>query len=125
MLWNLFNFFTDATTGTTDETTGGNWVTWVIFGALIILCVVMMIVPQRKAKKAQEEMQAKIRVGATIMTAGGIIGEIVSMKEDTITIETSKAGTKIRFLKSAVRSVDVRAADKNAPQTAEESAESK
>jgi acyl-ACP thioesterase len=48
--------------------------------------------------------------------------EILSLPRlgDTITVETSKAGTKIRFLKSAVRSVDVRAADKRAPQQTEE-----
>ena len=56
---------------------------------------------------------------------GGIIGEIVSMKEDTVTIETSKAGTKIRFLKTAIRSVDVRASEKNAPAPTETDSENK
>ena len=62
-------------------------------------------------------MRSSLQVGDEVTTIGGIIGEIVSMKEDTITIVTSKAGTKIRFLKSAVRSVDVSAAEKNAPKT--------
>ena len=39
------------------------------------------------------------------------IGEVVSVKGETVTIETSKAGTKIRFLKGAIRTVDVKAAD--------------
>ena len=53
-----------------------------------------------------------LAVGDEVTTIGGIIGEIVSIKDETVTIETSKAGTKIRFLKTAIRSVDVSAASK-------------
>ena len=49
--------------------------------------------------------------GADITTIGGIIGKIVSIKDETIVIETSRDGTKIRILRSAVRCVDVRAED--------------
>ena len=42
---------------------------------------------------------------------GGIIGKIVSIKEETCVIETSHERTKIRILKSAVSRVDVKAED--------------
>ena len=112
MLWNLFNFFTDAATGTTDGTTTdgtttGGWGTWIIFGIMMVICVVMMIVPQRKAKKAQAEMQAKIRIGATIMTAGGIIGEIIQMDSEYVWIATGLGEDKIvmQFVQRAISSV--------------------
>ena len=56
-------------------------------------------------------MRNNLQVGDEITTIGGVIGKIVSIKEETITIETSHDRTKIRFLRSAVRCVDVKAED--------------
>ena len=82
---------------------------------MLVVCVVafyfFLIRPQRKQEKEQNDMRNSLAVGDEITTIGGIIGQIVSMKDETITIETSKDRTKIRFLKSAVRSVDVKAED--------------
>ncbi len=101
----------------TEPGAGGGWMTWVILIVFVLFFYFFIIRPQRKQEKEAAAMRNALEVGDEITTIGGIIGEIVSMKEDTITIETSKHGTKIRFLKNAVRSVDVRAADKNAPKS--------
>ena len=101
-----------------------DWIMTILMIVVLVGMFFFMSRSQKKQQRAVDDMRNNLQVGDEITTIGGIIGEIVSMKEDTITIETSKAGTKIRFLKSAVRSVDVRAADKNAPQT-EESTENK
>ena len=82
---------------------------------MIVLLVVVFFFMYRSNKKQEQqanEMRNNLEVGDEITTIGGIVGEIVSIKEDTIVIETSKAGTKIRFLKTAVRSVDISAAMK-------------
>lgn len=82
---------------------------------MLVVCVVafyfFLIRPQRKQEKEAAAMRNNLHVGDEITTIGGVIGQIVSMKDETITIETSKDRTKIRFLKSAVRSVDVKAED--------------
>ena len=70
-----------------------------------------MIRPQKKQEKETNDMRNNLKVGDEITTIGGIIGKVVSIKEETITIETSHDRTKIRFLKSAVRCVDVKAED--------------
>ena len=44
-------------------------------------------------------------------TIGGIIGKIVSIKEETCVIETAHDKTKIRILKTAISRVDVKAED--------------
>lgn len=110
-----------------DEATGSNASNpWPSIGMIVVFVIIfyfLIIRPSRKQQKDEAAMRNALEVGDEITTIGGIIGEIVSMKEDTITVETSKAGTKIRFLKSAVRSVDVRAADKYAPQQLEDNAE--
>ena len=111
MLWNLFNFFADASTGTgtgtgTDQQ-GGGWGIYIVFGVMIVLMIVMMIVPQRKAKKQQEEMNKKLGVGVTIMTIGGIIGEIIQMDNEHIWLATGLGEDKIvmQFTQKAIHSI--------------------
>ena len=85
----------------------------ILMVALVGIMYFMMIRPQKKKQKEEQAMRDNVQVGDEITTIGGVIGEIVSIKDETITIETSRDRTKIRFLRSAVRSVDVRAEDKN------------
>ena len=67
--------------------------------------------PQKKQENEAAQMRSNLQVGDEITTIGGIIGKIISIKDETILIETSKDKTKIRLLKTAVRSVDVKAED--------------
>mgnify|MGYP002508830678 CR=1 FL=1 len=71
----------------------------------------LMIRPENKRKKEAEELRNNISVGDRITTIGGIIGKVVSIKDETFVLETTKDKTKIRFLKGAIRSVDVKIAD--------------
>lgn len=82
---------------------------------MLVLVVVFfyffMIRPQKKKEKEEAQMRDNLEVGDEITTIGGIIGKIVSIKDETFVLETTKDKTKIRFLKGAIRSVDVKAAD--------------
>ena len=89
------------------ETAGSILIIIVMFVALYFF----MIRPQKKQEKEQNEMRNTLSVGDEITTIGGIIGKVVSIKEETVTIETSHDRTKIRNLKSAVKTVDVKAED--------------
>lgn len=70
-----------------------------------------MIRPQKKQERETNEMRNNLTVGDEITTIGGIIGKVISIKEETVMIETGHDRTKIRILKTAVRSVDVKAED--------------
>ena len=85
--------------------------TILIIVLFVVVVYFLMIRPQKKQEKETKNMRDNLQVGDEITTIGGIIGKIVSIKEETITIETSHDRTKIRFLRSAVRSVDVKAED--------------
>ena len=83
-------------------------------GLLVVMFVVFYffgIRPQKKQEKETAAMRNSLQVGDEITTIGGIIGKIVSIKDETCVIETTRAGTKIRILKSAVSRVDVKAED--------------
>lgn len=79
--------------------------------AIIAVFYFFMYRPQKKQEKEARNLMDSLQIGDEITTHSGIIGKIVSMKDETVTIETSKDKTKIRFLKSAIARVDVKAED--------------
>lgn len=86
----------------------------IILIALIAVFAVAMIIPMMKNKKQEKkdaQMRDEIQPGDEVTTIGGIIGKVVSVKGETFVLETTKDKTKIRFLKGAIRSVDVKIAD--------------
>ena len=87
----------------------------IILALVVVVFYFLLIRPQKKQEQQQNQMRAGLQVGDEITTIGGIIGKITSIKGETVTIETSKDKTKIRFLKSAVRSVDVKAEESAVP----------
>jgi preprotein translocase subunit YajC len=81
---------------------------------VVVLFGVMMFFQHRSQKKRDKETQDMyngLSVGDEVTTIGGIIGKIVSIKEETCVIETTKDRTHIRILKTAVSRVDVKAED--------------
>ena len=112
----MLNFFLDAAGATDAVAQEGGLMAQLSFPLMLVAMIAifyfLMIRPQKKQEKEAQEMRDSLAVGDEVTTIGGIIGEIVSIKDETVTIETSKAGTKIRFLKTAIRSVDVSAASK-------------
>ena len=87
----------------------GNLSSIIMLVVVVVAFYFLLIRPQKKQEKAANEMRNSLQKGDEITTIGGIVGKIVGMTDETITIETSKDKTKIRFFKSAVRSVDVKA----------------
>ena len=80
--------------------------------AMVAIFYFLMYRPQKKQEKEAIAMKNALEVGDEITTIGGIIGEIVSIKDETCVIETTKEKTKIRILKSAISKVDVKASEK-------------
>ena len=87
------------------------------YGTLIMIVVLIaffyffMIRPQKKQERRDAEMRDSLQVGDEVTTIGGIIGKVVSIKGETFVLETTKDKTKIRFLKAAIGTIDVKAAD--------------
>ena len=86
---------------------------------LFVIMYFLMIAPQKKQQRQDAEMRSSLAVGDEVTTIGGIIGKVISIKEETFVLETTKDRTKIRFLKGAVRNIDVKIADVAAAQAAE------
>ncbi len=101
----MFNSLAAATTGAMPQ--AGDYLTYIVnFLPIVILVVVFyffLIRPQKKRDKAEKEMRNSITVGDEISTIGGLVGRIVSIKDDTFVIETSGDRTKIKMYRWAIR----------------------
>ena len=67
-----------------------------LFGVMYFV----MIRPQKKKQK--EEQRDSIEVGDEITTIGGIVGRVVTVKDDSIIIETGADRNKIKIMRWAI-----------------------
>ncbi|MCR6513400.1 MAG: preprotein translocase subunit YajC [Clostridium sp.] len=64
----------------------------------------MILMPEKKRKKQYEKMMGELKVNDEVMTRGGVVGKIVAMDDEHITLETSSDRTKIKFVKNSIAS---------------------
>lgn len=96
---------TEAATGAAGGAMGGLGGTVVYLVLMIVFFYFVLIRPQKKREKQTRMMLNDMRPGDEIITIGGIMGNIVSIKEDRVVIETGANRTKLTFEKSAIKSV--------------------
>lgn len=75
---------------TGQEGGGAGIMLLVQFAAIIAIFYFLLIRPQRKAQQRHREMLAALKRGDEVMTEGGIIGEVVHIKEERVTIKTGE-----------------------------------
>lgn len=77
-----------------------------LFPMLIVMGVLIYFMwrGQKKEQKRRQEMVESVKVGDSIVTIGGIAGEVVAVKDDRFVIKTAES-TKLEIVKSAVSAV--------------------
>ena len=89
----------------TSTTGGGNNMSMILLLVVFFaLMYFLMIRPEKKKQKKVEAMRNALSVGDEIVTIGGIMGIVVNVTEDNITIETGEDKVRIQFKKWAVSS---------------------
>lgn len=73
------------------------------FILLIVVFYFVLIRPQRKRDKETQRMRNSLQVGDEIITVGGVVGLVVSIKEDTVVLETGGDRSTIRVKRWAVQ----------------------
>jgi preprotein translocase subunit YajC len=71
------------------------------FAFLFALFYFLLIRPQQKARKRHQEFLAKLKKGDRVITSSGIIGTVVEVGEDTVSLKVD-ANTRITFLKEHI-----------------------
>lgn len=59
---------------------------------------------QKKREKEAAELKKNTEIGDEIVTIGGIVGIVVGIKDEVITLETSSDRSKLRLQKWAIQS---------------------
>jgi preprotein translocase subunit YajC len=79
-------------------------VSFLIIVALFVLFWLLLIRPQRRRQRAQEELITNLRVGDEIVTAGGLYGDITAIEGDEVYVEIAE-GVEVRVARRAVAGV--------------------
>ena len=77
---------------------------------MLVIFYFMLIRPENKRKKEAEQMRSAVKTGDVITTIGGIIGTVVSVKDDKFVMETSADQVRIELAKWAISSNETAAA---------------
>ena len=103
---NLFGLFGGAGAGAGAGAEGGaqgGAGSIIIFVVMIAAMYFLMIRPQKKKQKEEQQMRDSIQIGDEITTIGGIMGRVVTVKDEYIVIETGADRIKMRFQRWAIQ----------------------
>lgn len=63
--------------------------TVMLFGGLFAIFYFLLIRPQKKQQRAHDQMVKGLTKGDEIVTVGGVVGNVIHLTEDRITIKTA------------------------------------
>lgn len=95
----------EGTVGQTPDTASSMTQMIIYLVIMVAIFYFLLIRPQKKREKQTRIMLNEMRAGDEIITIGGIMGTIVSVKDDSVMIETGANRTKLKFEKSAIKTV--------------------
>lgn len=95
----------EATSAVSGGAMGGLSGTLIYLVVMIAIFYFLLIRPQKKREKQTRMMLNDMRPGDEVITIGGVMGNIVSIKEDRVVIETGANRTKLTFEKGAIKTV--------------------
>lgn len=112
MLYNLFLLDTAASsTGATTNAGGSAWAMPIMLVVMFVAMYFFMIRPQKKQEKQIADMRNNLMLGDEVTTNGGILGRVVHIKDDVVTLETGSDRLKIKVRKWAIATVDKKAGE--------------
>lgn len=81
-----------------------------VYLPIMVIFYVLLVLPQRREQKRHREMVAALQRGDQVVTLGGLVGEILAVKDDRITLKTGEAKVVVERSKVARRLTDPAAA---------------
>lgn len=94
---------TAATEATTQQmTTGAMLLQLAPFAIALILLYLVLLRPQQKREKEAQAMRDAVRIGDEVCTAGGIVGIVLKVEDETVVLETGAERNRIRIKKWAI-----------------------
>ncbi len=97
-------FISDAAAQTAGSTGASTLQGLLPMVALFVIFYFLLIRPQQKRQKEHKNMVAGLAKGDEIVTMGGVLGKIVSLDDNFITLEISK-GVEVRVQRQSVQAM--------------------
>lgn len=72
------------------------------FAIALVLLYFILLRPQQKREKEAQAMRENVRIGDEVCTAGGIVGIVLKVEDETIVLETGAERNRIRVKKWAI-----------------------
>ncbi|MDR1733476.1 MAG: preprotein translocase subunit YajC [Oscillospiraceae bacterium] len=98
---NMFGGNAAASSSTSGSSSSGLSMI-LLLGVMVAVMYFTTIRPQKKRQKEEQAMRDNLAIGDEVTTVGGIMGRVVTIKEDSVVIETGADRTKIRFTRTAI-----------------------
>ena len=114
----MYNFLTTAPAG-------GMGGSLIMIVAMFAVMYFMLIRPENKRKKEAEEMRSAVKTGDKVTTIGGIMGTVVSVKEDKFVIATGADQVRVELAKWALSSNETAAEAQKAQEAKAKEAKAK
>ena len=74
-----------------NQGSGALMVVFLQIAALVAIFWFLLIRPQRKQQAEHQNMLGNLKKGDEVVTGGGIIGRVINIKEDRVTIESAES----------------------------------
>ena len=68
---------------------------------LVSIMYFLFILPQRKEQKRHRELIANLKPGQEVVTTGGLVGEIIQLRDDLVTIKSGDARVVVERVRIA------------------------
>ena len=106
----LLAMFGPPPPGTEPNPTGQLLQTVSMFAILGVMFYFLLIRPQQKQRKEQENLIKNVKTGDKILLSSGIFGIVTNVKEKTLMVKIAD-NVKVEVLKSAISSVVQKSAE--------------
>ncbi|HVY87506.1 MAG TPA: preprotein translocase subunit YajC [Hyphomonadaceae bacterium] len=95
----------DPNAAAAADPTGGLLGLIIPFGGMFAIMYFLIIRPQNQRQKKHKELLAALKKGDTVITSGGIIGKVVKLSDDEVTLDTGDGGAKLRIVRAMIMDV--------------------
>jgi len=94
---------------------GGPAMGWFLFQLIAIFAIFYFLIirPQRKQQQRHRELLASLQRGDRVVTSGGIVGEVVHLKDDEVTLKSGES--RFVVLRANIANIVNRSLEAKAP----------
>jgi preprotein translocase subunit YajC len=85
------------------------WTSMVPLVLLVVVFYFVLIRPQQKRTKEHQQLLKTVKPGDKVVTSGGVLGTIITVKEKTVTLRS--ADSKFEITKSAIAEITERSGE--------------